>query len=195
MRRVALVLAAVVATGCRDLSSFSTGTGSFAGGVVNAAFVRVGVAADTQMCLTLDANHFQDGPGVVSTKDGRFSAVPFRPIPQIWSDPLSTLTFGEGRLRSFIYVISASTSFGDGNGNDVIAVLSLMQAGGVEVRLLRGAPPIVPSSADGGPEPEGAPFGDVADAGDAGDGGDGGTAPGNLFAIFSLGRQETPCSY
>ncbi len=178
MRRTAVAVSLAVAAtalpflaGCRDLSSFSTGGDSFEGAVVDGDFVRAGVAAQTRMCLTLDADHFQDGPGIVSTNDGRFHAVAFRPIPQIWYDPLSTLSFGEGRLKNLIYVIGASTPFADGSGNDVFAVVSLMQAGGVEVRLLRGAPPL------------------------GGDGASDGGAAANVFAIFALGRQKGPCSY
>lgn len=165
---------ALVATGCRDLAGFSTAPGeSYVGSIVSADFVRSGIGPTTQMCLTLDANHFQDGPGNVSTDDMRFSAAPLRPIPQIWYDPLSTLAFGEGRLKNFVYVLGATTPFPDGNGNDVFAVLSLMQAGGVEVRLLRGAPTIG-SIADGGP----------TDSGN----------PGPIFAIFTLSR-KAPCSF
>lgn len=158
------------ALACRDLSGFTTGGGSYEGAVVSADFVRAGVGATTRLCLTLDADHFQDTPGSVWTSDGLFTAAPMRTIPQIWHDPLSTLSFGEGRTKNLVYVVSASKAFTDGNGSDVFAVVSLMQSGNVEVRLLRGAPPAPP---DGAPEPTG----------------------GNLFAIFELDRKSTPCSY
>ena len=208
---VAACAGALLVSGCRDLSGFSTGNGSFTGAVVDATFVRSGIAAATQMCLTLDANHFQDGPGAVWTDDGRFTAAPLRPIPQIWSDPLSTLSFGEGRLKNFVYVLSATSPFTDGNGNDVLAVVSLMQSGGVEMRLLRGAPPLggpplgVPPPSfgiDAGPG-DGSGSADAAASSDGGtEGGsttDGGAndlgSPGPIFAIFTLGRQATPCSF
>ena len=177
--------------------------------MVDAAFVRTGIGAGTQMCLTLDSNHFQDGPGEVWTDDGRFTAAPFRPIPQIWSDPLSTLSFGEGRLKNLVYVLGATAPFADGNGNDVFAVVSLMQSGGVEVRLLRGAPPlgtqaVSPPASDGSADDESG----ATDAGGAPNGGgpaDGGAlaeagavdagSPGPIFAIFTLSRQKTPCSF
>lgn len=187
MRRVALGVAVGVTcatcTGCRNLSGFSTNGDSFVGAVVNADFVRAGVAANTQLCLTLDADHFQgqDGvvPGDVSTDDGRFHLSPLRPIPQIWSDPLSTLTFGEGRLKNLVYVVAATTPFADLGGNDVLAVVSLMQSGGVEVRLLRGAPSL---AADAGAPPG------ADDASTASNGS-------NVFAIFALSRQKGPCSF
>ena len=157
--------------GCRDVSSFSTNGGSYAGAVVQSSFVLAGVDPSTKLCMTLDTDHLQDTPGSVSTSDGRFASVPFRTIPQIWQDPLSTLNFGEGRVKNLVYVATASTSYADGGGDDVFFVVSLMSSGDVEVRMLRGAP--APGS-DGGPAPG---------------------ATTNVFAVFSLQRQSTPCSY
>lgn len=158
---------------CRDLSGFSTTKGDrFEGAVVDGTFVRAGVDAGISLCLTIDADHLQDTPGTLSTSDGRFRAVPLRPIPQIWHDPLSTLAFGEGRIKNLLYVVTATEPFTDGNGGDVFAVISLMQSGGVEVRLLRGASNLA---------------------------GDGGTpAPRveqSVFAVFTLSRMAGPCSY
>ena len=139
--------------------------------MVQATFVLAGMDPSTTLCMTIDTNHLQDGPGALSTSDGRFASAPLRPIPQIWQDPLSTFTFGEGRLKNLMYVASASTPFTDGNGNDVFVVVSLMQSGGIEIRLLRGAPGL------------------------GVDGGTSATTGGNLFAIFDLTRQTGPCSY
>ena len=175
MTRVGLALclgcAAVAAAGCRDLSSFSTHGDSFAGPVLAASFVLAGMDPSTSLCLTLDTDHLQDTPGNVSTSDGHLQSVPLRPIPQIWQDPLSTLQFGEGRIKNLVYVAGASVPFGDGNGSDVMAVVSLMQSGDVEVRLLRGAPLAAPDGA-----PSSAPAG-------------------NLFAVFDLTRQSGPCGF
>ena len=157
---------------CRDLSGFSTAGGSFQGQVVqNAPFVLAGVDPATSLCLTLDVDHLQDAPGALSTNDGRFQMVPMRPIPQLWQDPLSTLTFGEGRLKNLIYVVTATTPYSDGTGNDAFVVVSLMQSGNVEVRLMRGAPLA-------GTDDAGAPAGDS-----------------HVFAVFQLTRQQTPCSF
>jgi hypothetical protein len=139
-RSLAGGLLVVSATSCRDLSGFSTHGGSYGGEVVGASFVLAGVQPGTKMCLTLDADHLQDAPGAISTDDGMFNQVPFRPIPQIWHDTLSTLTFGEGRLKNLLYVVTTTvTSDAGPPGQDVFAVVSLMQSGHVEVRLLRGA--------------------------------------------------------
>jgi hypothetical protein len=175
-KAVALIACAAATLSCRDLSSFSTGTGSFQGPIVSADFVRAGIPATTDagvatsLCLTLDTNHLQDAPGTLSTNDGLFHDAPMLTIPQIWQDPLSTLNFGEGRLKNLIYVVNTSMPLSEG-GSDVFAVVSLMQSGDVEVRLLRGAPATPPDGAI--PTPNG----------------------GNLFALFELQRQSTPCSY
>jgi hypothetical protein len=166
-----LVIGPGALVACRDLSGFTTSPNDrYEGTVVDADFVRAGVDTGTLLCLTIDADHLQDAPGALSTSDGRFHAVPLRPIPQIWHDPLSTLTFGEGRLQNLVYVVTATTSFGDGQGDDVFVVVSLMQSGGVEARLMRGAPAVV---SDGG-----AP-----------------AVASNVFAVFPLSRRKGPCSY
>jgi hypothetical protein len=166
----ALALVAAVAA-CRDLSGFDSGSGSFQGAVIDAPFVLAGIdGGSTNMCITLDTSHLQDSPGHLSTSDGRFHAAPLRSIPQIWQDPLSTLQFGEGRVKNMMYMVRATAPFTDGQGGDVLAVVSLMQSGDVEVRLVRGAPDV---------------------------GADGGTTSSmqNVFGIFDLTKQSSACSY
>ncbi|HEV3194301.1 MAG TPA: hypothetical protein VGY54_27555 [Polyangiaceae bacterium] len=170
------VAALLACAACRDLSDFTTGGGSYQGDVVRGDFVRTGISAETKLCLTLDADHLQDSPGSLSTNDGRFHAAALRPIPQLWHDPLSTLSFGEGRLKNLLYAVAASSPVGDTNGGDVLAVVSLMQSGDIEVRLLRSAPAV------------------DADAGSASSGANGVPAN-NIFAVFILRRQKEPCSY
>jgi hypothetical protein len=168
----ALVISLLALAGCRDLSGFSTaGGGSYQGAVIDAPFILAGIdGGNTSLCITIDTNHLQDTPGSIWSSDGRFQAVPLRTIPQIWQDPLSTFTFGEGRLKNLMYVARATSPYTDGNGNDVFVILSLMQAGDIEVRLLRGAPLL---AADGGASP----------------------AEQNVFAVFDLNRQSGPCSF
>lgn len=169
-RAVTLLVAALGLVGCRDLSGFSTHGDSFSGGVTNTGVDLAGIDSSTTLCLTLDTDHLQDAPGSIWTSDDRFHAVPMRPIPQVWSDPISTLQFGEGRVKNLIYVARASRPFGDGNGDDVMVVLSLMQGGDIEARLLRGAP--MPA-ADGGA----------------------GASQTTVFAVFGTKRQSGPCSF
>lgn len=169
-RSLVLLLAPLALGGCRDLSGFSTHGDSFAGGVTNTGVDLAGVDSSTTLCLTLDTDHLQDAPGSIWTSDDRFHAVAMRPIPQVWSDPMSTLQFGEGRVKNLLYVARASTPFGDGQGDDVLVVLSLMQSGDIEARLLRGAP--MPA-ADGGAA----------------------ASQTTVFAVFDTKRQSGPCSF
>src|SRR5690606_28853105 len=108
----------------------------------------------------------QSAPGVVTTSDGRFRDAPLRPIPQLWHDPLSSLSFGDGRLKNLVYVATATD---DAGASDATVVVSLMQSGEVEVRVLRSAP-----QADAAPAPTG--------------------APPPLFAVFRLQRREGACA-
>ncbi len=121
--------------GCRDVTKFSSRGGSYEGAVVKGDFVRAGVTDDARLCMTLDTDHLQDAPGVLTTTDGRFTKTPLRPIPQIWHDPLSTLSFGDGRVQNFVYVATPVNE-----SEDIIVVVSLMSSGDLEVRMLRGAP-------------------------------------------------------
>lgn len=162
----AIVAAASSLVGCRDTAEFSTGSGHYEGAVVSGSFVRTGIADGTRACVTLDADHLQDSPGMLWTNDGRFHATPLRPIPQIWHDPLSTFSFGEGRTKNLMYVVTPMTDAGD-RGTDVMAVVSLMHTGSIEVRLIRGAP-----DADGG-DPD-------AD---------------DVFAVFDLDTNPGPCPF
>ncbi|MEO8877363.1 MAG: hypothetical protein ABI461_17345, partial [Polyangiaceae bacterium] len=123
-----LVLLAFFGSGCRDTAGFSTGSGHYEGSVVSGSFVRAGIVDGTRACITLDADHLQDTPGTLSTSDGRFHATAMRPIPQIWHDPLSTLSFGEGRTKNLIYVTTPVVDAGE-TGNGVMTFVSLMQTG------------------------------------------------------------------
>lgn len=166
-----LLSTAALAVACRDVSRFSSKGDRFEGGVVKGSFVRSGVVEEARMCLTLDTDHLQDAPGSITTSDGRFRDTALRPIPQIWHDPLSTLSFGDGRVQNLIY--SASPVPGDASdveAQDVLVIVSLMQSDHVEVRLLRGAP-----QTDAGPPPAG-----VAEA---------------LFGVFNLHRQPGSCAF
>jgi hypothetical protein len=162
----ATLAALVLTAGCHDVSSFSTGSGNrYVGPVVPADFVLSGVGSSAQLCLLLDADHLQDAPGSISTSDGMFRGTALRPIPQLWHDPLSTFTFGEGRIQNLLYIATPT------QGADVTVVLSLMDGGGVEARLVRGAPPAVAADASSTPTPT------------------------NVFAVFTLSLQQGVCPF
>jgi hypothetical protein len=160
--RLALLFAALALVSCRDISHFSSGADSYQGSIIKGDFVRAGLADDMQVCMTIDTDHLQDTPGKIWSSDKRFVAEPLRPIPQLWHDPLSTLSFGEGREKNLVYVATAT---GDGAG-DVMVVVSLMTSGTIEARLMRGAPAL-----------------------------DSGAVATNMFGVFTLNRQEGPCSF
>jgi hypothetical protein len=162
-------LLAASAMGCKSVARFSSKDGDhFEGDVVKGNFVRAGVAEDARMCVVLDANHLQDSPGVLSTSDGRFKGAPLRPIPQIWHDPLSTMSFGDGRVQNLVYVATPTAPAGD--TQDVMVFMSLMDEGGIEVRLVRGAPQVdggAPAAVQGSP----------------------------MFGVFTLDRREGACAF
>jgi hypothetical protein len=169
----ALLAVAPAIMGCRDVSRFSSKAGDhFEGDVVKGSFVRAGLGDDAKMCLLLDAGHLQDAPGTFSTSDGRFKDALLRPIPQIWHDPLSTMTFGSGRSQNLVYVASpsASADAAPNETQDVMVFVSLMDEGGLEVRLVRGAP--------------GTDAGATATA----------TAS-PMFGVFTLDRRDGACSF
>jgi hypothetical protein len=164
------VFAAVASLGvaCHDVSSFSTASGgSYEGPIASASFVRTGLGK-SRMCLTIDTNHLQDAPGAVSTDDGLFQKTPLRSIPQLWQDPLSTLSFGEGRIQNVVYM-ARGNAIGGHEAGDIFVVVSFMVAGDIEVRVLRGAPATT----------------------------DGGSSPGlpSLFGVFTLSRASGACAY
>jgi hypothetical protein len=161
---------ALLIASCRDVSEFDTRSGDhFGGALVAGSFVRSGVADGTRMCLTLDTTRLQDGPGALTTSDGRFRGAPLRPIPQLWHDPISTLSFGDGRRQNLVYAVLPVED--GGAGVDVMAIVSLMQSGAIEVRLLRGAP-------REGAEDAAAPA----------------SGPAPVFAVFTLDRQRGGCT-
>lgn len=172
---VVIAIAALLATsmGCKNVSRFSSKDGDhFEGDVVKGNFVRTGIGDNAKICLLLDASHLQDAPGTFSTSDGRFKDAPLRPIPQIWHDPLSTMTFGEGRSQNLVYVASPTPSAATpaSDAQDVMVFLSLMDGGGLEVRLVRGAP--------------------VADSGTPMPG-----VASPMFGVFTLDRHDGACSF
>jgi hypothetical protein len=161
---LALAVAAATATAaCKGVSRFTATNGErFEGPVAAGSFVRAGTGEGVRMCLTLDADHLQDAPGAITTSDGRFRAVPLRPIPQIWHDPLSTLKFGDGRVQNLVYVATPTTA----GEADAMVIVSLMESDAVEVRLLRGAPPV-----------------------------DAGATGAEIFGVWNLDRQTGPCAF
>jgi len=150
---LALVAATMsVAAGCRELEGFSTSTGEiYRGTIVSADDVRTGFDADgdtvddvfaagTSMELTLRFEEFQtDNVARISTSDGLFTDTPLESIVPLWHDTLSGLSFPAGRLRSGVYwARAASAGPAELADREILAILSLMVDGSVEVRLISG---------------------------------------------------------
>jgi hypothetical protein len=167
---VALSLTGAIA--CAETGRFSTKAGeSYCGNVVAASFVRAGVPEDAKMRLQLDADALQKTPGriwtsqltpVVSGGDpgDQLTGDDLAAIPQLANDPLSTLSFGEGRVKNAIAVAKSGP-------RQMLVVLSLLQSGEVEVRLIRGTSP-----------------GSLASAS---------TDPPQIFGVFRLSKEKGDC--
>lgn len=130
-------------TACKDVTEYSTGVDeSYCGNVIQGPFVRAGLGPSVRMRLTFNADLLDSLPGSISTSDGLLKDAPLRAVPPIFHDSLSSLNFGEGRRRNLIYSASSSRSA-------FVVILSLMESGTAEVRLLRAAStshdPSVPS--------------------------------------------------
>ena len=117
-------------------------------------------------CVEIDGAALQTNPGSVRTSDHRFDG-PLRPIPELFHDPLSTLSFGEGRERNYLFGLTPHTD--GGAETSATAVVSLMAGGSIELRLLRGAA----ASADGTTAED----------------------PERIFAVFPLERRDGPCPF
>ena len=131
--------------GCRDLERFDTGdSGAYCGTIIDSDFTRAGFEPGLTLRLTLDIDALDTAPGTLSTDDtsGTCSPLPLldqAPLlvtPALFADPLSQLEFGSTRDHNFMAWVDSTCQ------GSVLAVVSLMHAGQVEVRLLgRGGDP------------------------------------------------------
>jgi hypothetical protein len=157
--------AAGAASGCTDVTQYSTSADqSYCGAIVDASFVRAGFPAGTTMRLVLDADRLRDAPGKLWTSafgtGEALAGATLVGIPELSSDALSLLSFGDGRVKNSIVAV-------DSAGGPITVVLSLMQSGAVEVRLLRGSSVLDVDAAPGRPP--------------------------SLFGVFQLSRQQGDC--
>jgi len=174
MRGRSLALAAVFCVACTDTSRWNSEPGeSFCGDVTAAPFVRAGLPEGMRMRLELDAEHLQSTPGRIWTtalsSGEKLTGAEMRVIPQILHDPVSTLNFGEGRVRNAMAVADLPSTDPARPPSQLMVIISLLQSGDVEVRLVRGGP--ASASTDAGP----------ADP------------SGNLFGVFRLRREKGDC--
>lgn len=132
------LIAAAVAVGCTELGSFSTTYGEcYRGNIVAAEFVRTGFDQSAQLSLTLDVSALSEGHGAAGqiwSNDGRFNGAIVHQMEQLAHDNLSLFQFPGGRIRN--YLAHATPT----DGAPAAIVISLMEDGRVEVRVIRSAP-------------------------------------------------------
>ena len=151
MKRLLLVAAVLACASCTDVGSFTTEPGEcYRGQIVSASFVRTGFEPGTLLSLTFDTSALADGigeAGVMWTSDGRFTASSLRQMEELAHDSLSQFQFPGGRIRN--YLLNAIPE----DGVPAIVVVSLMENGLVEARILRPAMEICPPGDEGCAEP------------------------------------------
>jgi hypothetical protein len=126
--------------GCDDLSAFG---GEFNGSIVQGNFVRSCFPPNTKATLRFDPDRavgdvpeLPSGTGNwLTTSDGTFKRTPLEPIQKLADDQLSRFDFpGPERLRN--YIMLARPSEGPLANRDAIVVISLLESGRVELRVI-----------------------------------------------------------
>lgn len=137
--------------GCRDVDRFALEPGeAYCGSLVSTPVFQEGLLPENtppslRMRLSLDVDNLTTVPGTITTDDSQrglcsgedkalFENAPLRTIQEVLHDPISQAVIGEGREQSFFTYVSSSC------GHQMMAVVSLMRSGGVEVRLFKPAP-------------------------------------------------------
>jgi hypothetical protein len=178
---LALSLMVLAVAGCRSLDRFDTsGEAAYCGSIVGAqgslfqdGFIPENTPPSLSIVLELDTNNLTSRPGTLTSNDQTtglcratgeplFRNAPLRAIPEIFHDDLSGAEFGEGHQHDFFAWVDSTCQ------GTMVAVVSLLTNGAVEVRLMKPA-------AD---PPDGAPAAE---------------RPG--FAKFYLRKNEHGCDY
>jgi hypothetical protein len=174
-REVAGLGAAMLLSACKDIDRFdTTGDDAFCGSVVSAQFIRTpetegGFARrDLRMRLELNMDRITTAPGSITTDDAEdgpcqpdatFDKAPLVTTTEIFHDAISQLSFGEAQEQNLL-TWTQSTCRGP-----MLAVISLLANGDVEVRLLEPPDP----TADDPARP--------------------------AFALFELSRRQEDCGF
>jgi len=164
---------------CRSLDRFDTpGAAAYCGSIVGAplfheGFVPTGTPPSLELRLKLDTAALSTRPGTLTSSDlqtgfcssaghALFEEAPLRAIPEMFHDTLSEMQFGEGHEQDFFAWVDSNCQ------GTMLAVVSLLTNGAVEVRLLKPAADPPPNA---GPEQK----------------------PG--FALFDLKRSDSGCRF
>lgn len=142
------IVYAILLFGCQSQKDFDLREDeSYCGTITSADFLRRNFREDARLELHGYSSRQAACPaGKISTDDGMLQEAELRPIEVLAHDSLSQLQFGDGRLDNEIYFVRTT------RGQDLLAVLSLMSDGGVELRLLGAAQASASSDPDAGPE-------------------------------------------
>jgi len=147
-RLFAFSAAALAIAGCRSLERFDTaGEPAYCGSIVGAqlfqeAFIPDNTPPELNLHLELDIDHLTTRPGMLTSDDGLtglcspngdplFRNASLRAIPEIFQDPLSQAEFGDGHQHDFFAWVDSTCQ------GTMVAVVSLLTNGAVEVRLLK----------------------------------------------------------
>jgi len=159
MVRYAPSLLALGLAGCTTVEDYRTdSTEPYVGDVLGqsdpecdagtgCSFLRRGFRPGTELVMTFDSSAPGGIAGVLDTRMSDGSAEPCGPtfdgailheVEPLAHDVLSQLTFpGDGRLKTYIYSIEATT--GPFATRDAYAFVSLMRSGRLETRILAGS--------------------------------------------------------
>ena len=146
-----LALLALLLGGCRSLDKFDTSGGAaFCGGLPRAPLFQDGFVPDNtkpklRLSLELDIDQLATRPGTLTSNDGAtglcsgngdplFRNAPLRAIEPLFHDDLSQAEFGEGHQHDFFAWVDSTCQ------GTMVAVVSLLTNGAVEVRLMKPAP-------------------------------------------------------
>lgn len=147
------LLSLTTSVACRSLDRFSAEKpAAYCGSVVGATtfqtgFIPSGQPPTLELRLQLDTSSLNDRPGTLTSNDAGhglckdlplFDEAPLRAIPELFHDSLSQLEFGQGHEHDFFAWVDSTCK------GTMIAVVSLLSNGAVEVRLLKPAPDLPP---------------------------------------------------
>ena len=143
------IAAAAWLGGCRNLSRFDTEPpAAYCGAIVGGSafhdgFIRSGAPPSLELSLTLDTSSLTTRPGTLTSNDAAtgfcspaplLNGAPLRAIPTMLNDALSQADLGPGHEHTFFAWIDSVCQ------GTMLAVISLLTNGDVEVRLLKPGP-------------------------------------------------------
>ena len=149
-RALLAVAACLALMSCKDVDRYELKPGeTYCGSLVYTPVFTAGLVPDGKepptlgLRLDLDVDNLTTQPGTLTTDDENesicgkgkrtFDKAPLRTIPEVLHDPISVAEIGDGREQSFWTYVSSSC------GHQMMAVVSLMHSGDVEVRLFKPA--------------------------------------------------------